>query len=321
MTMEVSKLLLRAVLDTSGLASGSSTPKRPGPLALATTLSLKPENSTKPVDTSSQVRAPDDMEMDDPTQEEICTSPSPPVKTLGPSSEASSPGVTQLQEEANKAMGCLLATRSPIDAHQRKQVSDFGMALCQNESETTKAIKEAKALCAHTIWDAETHQTLLISKAKVWHATLIKEIGDGCTHALVEAENTCSTAIWDAESWGTSQAHSIQQSHFKDIQCLEVDAIEEEGRHHLAFLATCSTTLRASPPKAHGIMLAPFHLLLGMLLCLPYWDWIGTGRLFNCYTWYTPPHWHGPIQKTRCPSSWGTHILSLFLHLAQAPVM
>ena len=125
-----SKLLSQTVLDTSGLASGSSTSKRPGSLALATPLPLKLEDSVKPVDTSSQVSIPDDMEMDDPTLEEIHVSPSPPVKTLRPSSKAPSLDVTQLQEEANKALGHLLATRSSINTHQRKQVSDFGMALC-----------------------------------------------------------------------------------------------------------------------------------------------------------------------------------------------
>ena len=76
MTMEVSKLLSQAVLDTSGLASRSSTPKRPGSLALATPLPIKPEDSAKPVDTTSQVSIPDDVEMDDPTLEEIHASPS-----------------------------------------------------------------------------------------------------------------------------------------------------------------------------------------------------------------------------------------------------
>ena len=71
MTMEVSELLSHAVLDTSSLASGSSTPKRPGSLALATLLPLKPEDSAKLVDTSSQVSAPEDGEMDNPTLEEI----------------------------------------------------------------------------------------------------------------------------------------------------------------------------------------------------------------------------------------------------------
>ena len=94
MTMEVSKLLSQAVLDTSGLASGSSTPNRPGSLALATPLPLKLEDFAKPVDTSSQVGIADDVEMDDPTLEEIHASPSPPFKTLGPSSEAPSLDVT-----------------------------------------------------------------------------------------------------------------------------------------------------------------------------------------------------------------------------------
>ena len=94
MTMEVSELLSWAVLDTSGVASGSSTSKRPGSLALATSLPLKPEDSAKPVDTSSQKSIPDDTEMEDPTLEEIHVSPSPPVKTPGPSSKDPSSNVT-----------------------------------------------------------------------------------------------------------------------------------------------------------------------------------------------------------------------------------
>ena len=77
-----------------------------------------------------------------PLLEEIKASPSHTVKTPGPSSGAPSLDVTQLQEEANNALGCLLVMRSTINAHWRKEVSDFGMALCQNESEvTTEAIK------------------------------------------------------------------------------------------------------------------------------------------------------------------------------------
>ena len=77
MTMEVSELLSRTVLESPGLASRSSTPKRPGSLALATVLPLKLEDSTKPVDNSSQVSTPEDAEMDEPTLEEIQASPPP----------------------------------------------------------------------------------------------------------------------------------------------------------------------------------------------------------------------------------------------------
>ena len=120
-----------------------------------------------------------------------------------------------------------------------------------------------KALCAHIIWDVVTCWTVLISEAKVWHTAHIKEIEDDCTHTSADAENHCSTVLREAESRGASKAHSIQQSHTKGIQCLEVEAIEEEGRDFLAFLTACSAALRMSPPKAHGIMVTPYHLLLG----------------------------------------------------------
>ena len=155
MTMEVCKLLSWAALDTSGIAFRSSTPKRPGSLALVTLLPLKLEDSAKLVDTSSQVTTPEDVEMDNHTLEDIHVSLPPLFETPGPSGEAPSMDVAQLQEEANKALGCLLVTRSSLDVRQRRQVSDFGMALHHIESETTKAVKEAKALCAHTIWDME----------------------------------------------------------------------------------------------------------------------------------------------------------------------
>ena len=74
MTMEVSEPLSQAVLDTPGLASRSSTPKRLGSLAFAAVLPLKPGDSAKPVDSSSQVSAPEDVEVDDPTLEEIQSS-------------------------------------------------------------------------------------------------------------------------------------------------------------------------------------------------------------------------------------------------------
>ena len=203
------------------------------------------------------------MEMDNPTLEEIHVSLPPLVKAVGPSGEAPSVDVAQLQEEANKALGHLLATRSSLDARQRRQVSDFGMALSQIELETTEAVKEVKALSAHTLWDAETFQMALISKAKVQLTTCLKEIEDDCSLALAEVENCCSTTIREAESSSTSKACSTQQSHAKDIQHLEAEAIEEERKDCLAFLTTCSAALRASPPKGHGIMVTPHHLLLG----------------------------------------------------------
>ena len=188
MTMEISELLLQAALDTSHQASESSTPKRPVSPAIGAPPSLRLGGFAKPVDTSSQASlqesVPDSAEPDDLTLEET----SLPVKTLGPGISVLPRDVIQLQEEAGKALGWLLATRSSLNAHWRKQVSDFEMALHQNESETNEGIKEARTLCAHTIREAEAHQAKFISKAEAQHATCIKEAKANCASTIAEVE-------------------------------------------------------------------------------------------------------------------------------------
>ena len=47
------------------------------------------------------------------------------------------------------------------------------------------------------------------------------------------------------------------------MQHLEMEAIEEEGKDCLSFLIACGTALQASPPGAHGVLMTPFHLLMG----------------------------------------------------------
>ena len=83
--------------------------------------------------------------------------------------------MVQLQKEVYQALEHLLTTRSSLDTHWRKQVSDIEMALCQNESEATEAIREAKALCGSAIREAKAHCTTIIREAEAQHATLIRE--------------------------------------------------------------------------------------------------------------------------------------------------
>ena len=113
-----------------------------------------------------------------------------------------------LWEEANKALGELLATKSSIDTHQQKLVWELGMALCWNESKTTESIKESKAICNTTITEA--------------NAT--------CAHSIQEDETLWFMAIGDVEAQEAYQASSFQWSHAKSIQCLEEEAIKEESK-------------------------------------------------------------------------------------------
>ena len=131
------------------------------------------------------------------------------------------------------------------------------MALCQNESETTEVVKEAKTLCACTTREAKVHQVMLINEVEACYATCIKEAKANCVSIIAEVENHCSMVIQKAESHGAKQAHSIQQSHAEGMQYLETEAIGEEGKDHLSFLAACGAALWASCPEDHGDLVTP----------------------------------------------------------------
>ena len=173
---------------------------------------------------------PDNAEMEDASIEEILALSSPTAEALGSSSDAPPSDAAHLQEEANKALGDLLPIKSSIDAWWQKLVSEFSMALHQNDSETTESIKEAKAMCAHSVQ---------------------------------EVENCCSVAIREAEAQRVFQAISLQQSHHKTVQHLEEESIEEERKSQLNFLFLCKTTLQVSPPEFCDTLVASFHVLLG----------------------------------------------------------
>ena len=154
MTMEVRELLSQVGLDMSGHASGNSTPKRIEPIVLVTPLPTKLEDFPWPVDTSSQVSAPDNADMEDASLEEIPTVSPPTAETAGPNSGTPS-DAAHLWEEANKALKELLLIKTSIDAHQHKLVWELGMALCQNNSKAAESIKEAKTLCPTAIREME----------------------------------------------------------------------------------------------------------------------------------------------------------------------
>ena len=188
------------------------------------------EDSPKLIAISSQASPqavmPDNNELSDQTPEEVHT----PTKGLCADDGILPKEVISLQEEMNRAMECLHMTRSSLDTHQRKQVSDFQVALFQNQDVATKTIREAKVHCMVTVREAESH---------------------------------CAVEIRRAESYSMAQAHSIQQSHSEGMQHLKTDALEEEGRDHLSFLTACRAALQACPLNALGGLMYPLHLLTG----------------------------------------------------------
>ena len=162
-------------------------------MVLVTPLPTKLEDFPKPVDRSSQVSTLDAAEMEDTSLEEIPTPSSPTAEAPGLSGHPPPTYAAHLWEEANKALGDLLMVKSSIHTHWQKLVSEFRMALHQNNSEAMESIKEVKAICAQSVQ---------------------------------EAENCCSVTIREAEAQRVSQAISLQQSHHKTVQHLEEESIE-----------------------------------------------------------------------------------------------
>ena len=121
---------------------------------------------SRPVDTSSQVRTPDDAEMVEAFLEKISTIISPIAKTPEPSSGNPPTDASHLQEKANKALEELLTTKSSINAHRWKVVWELGMELCQNNSKTMESIKEARAICTNATQDAEALCSATVKEAK-----------------------------------------------------------------------------------------------------------------------------------------------------------
>ena len=118
MTMEVRELLSWVGLDMSDTCIREFHPKETrSHVVLITPLPTKLGDFPWPVDTSSQVSALNGAEMGDASLEEIPTASSPTAKTPGPSGGAPPTDTGNLQEEANKALGRLLATKSSINTH------------------------------------------------------------------------------------------------------------------------------------------------------------------------------------------------------------
>ena len=88
MTTEVRELLSQVILDTSGHMPGNSTPKRPNPMVVLTPPPHKLRNPSGPVDTLSQVSAPDDAKMGEMAEASLEENPSPTIEMPGPSGSA-----------------------------------------------------------------------------------------------------------------------------------------------------------------------------------------------------------------------------------------
>ena len=126
-------------------------------------LPQKSKELLQPVDTLSQESA----EMAEGSLEGIPTSISPIAVASRPGSITPPVDAMELWENANKDLKELLATKASIDAHRWRAIWELGMELCWYESQATKSIKEAKAVCSWVTLDAKTACSVAVKEAKI----------------------------------------------------------------------------------------------------------------------------------------------------------
>ena len=167
------------------------------------------------------------------------------------------------------------------------------MSIYQNKSETTKSIKEAKAICNTPFREAKTTCACSIQEAKTCCSMAIKEAKATCAHSIQEAKTLCSMSIRDAEAHGATQDGTLQKSHAKSILHLEEQAIEEESKSQLNFLSTCQTALQASPMELCSMLVASYQVLMGqMQTSLPFNPSQGASSSEQLPTPWLPPLLH-----------------------------
>ena len=196
----------------SGHGSGNSTPRRPNPVVILTPPPHMPKELLQLVDTSSQVSTQEYAEMVKASLEGVPTTISPIAMTTRSRSITPPTDVAELWENANRALEELLATKASIDACRQRAIWELGMELHQNESKTTKSIKEARAICSHVTLDAKALCFASTKEAKTTQACTIQE----AAHSI---------AIRDAETQRASQAKLLHRQHGKVMQDLEEQVI------------------------------------------------------------------------------------------------
>ena len=145
----------------------------------------KPKELLQLVDTLSQVST----KMAEVSLEGIPTSISPIARTSRSGSVTPPADAAELWENANKALKELLTTKASTDAYRQRAVWELGMELHQNESQATKSIREAKAICFHVTLDAKA----------LCFATM-KEAKAVCSHVILDAKAICLAKVKEAKT-------------------------------------------------------------------------------------------------------------------------
>ena len=152
----------------------------------------------------------------------------------------------------NDTMVHLLSARAAIDMCHQQVILQTEVSHCQNEINTSEAIREIKAWYATIIGDTEAVYRTAIMKVEAIHLA-----------STSKAEVIRASGIRKAKAANAAQASKLQQQHQEARKNLEEEALEVEKCTYQSFLWACGAALQACPNKALAKLMYPLHLLMG----------------------------------------------------------
>ena len=154
----------------------------------------------------------------------------------------------------NNALVHLLSTRATTDMHCQWIISETEISHCQNEIDTSKAIREIKVQYTTEIADAEAGYRTTMRKAEAVHLASYSKV-----------EIIWATGIRKAKATNATWASKLQQQHQEAMQDLEEEALQVEKDACQSFLWACGVAFQACPNEALAKLMYPLHLLTGIL--------------------------------------------------------
>ena len=220
---------------------------------------LKMEVPVLPLDTSSQVSAPE-MEASMESNP-ICNSP----MAVAYSSHSDSPtmDLSELQADAHLAINHMLLIKRSLDLERQQAIWDFEALLHQQEAKAAATNERAKIAHSRKDLKARAKCTKAVMRAKYDYRVAIQEARAVRCSKLEEAEATYLEALSENVAVKSLQCTALHREHAKYMHKLEEQALDAENKSHQDFLSTHQAVLCHVPQSLKEDLHASYHILLG----------------------------------------------------------
>ena len=219
----------------------------------------KREVPVLPLDTSSQVSAPEtEASME---SNPICNSPT--AVAYSSCSDSSTMDLSELQANAHLAINHMLSIERSSDLKRQRAIQDFEALLHQREAKAAATNERAKIAHSRKDLKARVKCTKAVMRAKYNYRVAVQEARAVRCSKLKDAEATYAEALSENIAANSLQCTALCREHAKFMCELEEWALDAENKSHEDFLSAHQAVLRHAPQSLKEDLHSSYHILLG----------------------------------------------------------